>query len=94
MKGSDELPITPEDKAQASTKGRPVKGSDTVPVLGGDGLAGLASTKGRPVKGSDLDGDPPPHLHPRLNEGPPGEGQRRRQATSDALHVVATTKGR
>ena len=34
MKGSDELPITPEDKAQASTKGRPVKGSDLGRVLG------------------------------------------------------------
>ena len=54
-----------------------------------------ASTKGRPVKGSDpRQPRRPPCDTPCLNEGPPGEGQRRPRSRATRPRRVASTKGR
>ena len=74
--GQRQREVLPEPvrRPVASTKGRPVKGSDVDGelVLG----APAASTKGRPVKGSDRTPVIVRCRRGRLNEGPPGEGQR------------------
>ncbi len=59
-------------------KGRPVRGGDLRALLFPFIEIAVASMKGRPVRGGDVIKAIIQTAHKRLDEGPPGQGRRRR----------------